>query len=175
VNDDSPGVDADAGAGAEPRWGTALACAGAILLITGVLPFVGASPSLLAPLPMPMYVGLMVLGPLAAVLPAAGFLAWTPQLRIGNGGVPRRSVVLLAVLAALNAWWSVAAWSYGLRYQGIGYTRMVLAASAGWIVVLAGLCAWVSRRPSLAKSWLFHALLFAWLGWYAFPFLGELP
>jgi hypothetical protein len=165
---------ADAGAGAEPGWAAVLGCAGVVLLFTAVPPFLGG-PGLLAPIPFPWFVLSMLLSPAAFIVPAAWFVLWAPQLRAGAGEIPRRSVVLLGVLAALTALWDVQAWSYGVRWQGIGYTRAVLACSTGWIVLLAGICVWAVRKPSFAKSCLFHTLLFAWLGWYAFPFLGELP
>jgi hypothetical protein len=169
-------MDADARIGAAPRWRASLACAGAVLLMTAVPPLLAGSPALFAPLPLPwIALYLVLLGPLAFAIPAAWFLAWTPQLRAGAGTVPRRSVLLLAVLAALSAWWGVEGWSFGVQYQGIGYTRAVLAVTAGWIIVLAGLCGWAWRRPSFARSCLFHTLLFVWIGWYAFPYLGELP
>lgn len=167
---------AEADAGARPRWGAVLACAGVVLLMTVVPPLLGAAPTLTAPVPMPLaMLFLLLLGPVALAVPAACFLAWTPQLRAGVGTVPRRSIVLLAVLSALSVVWGVIAWRYGVRWQGLGYTRTVLALNAAWLAVLAGTCVWATRRPSFAGSCLFHTLLFTWLGWYAFPYLGELP
>jgi hypothetical protein len=166
----------DAGAGLPVRWGASLACAGVVLLATSAPTYLKGAPSLLAPAPVPwIALYLLLLGPLALAIPPTWFLAWTPQLRAGTGAIPRRSIVLLAVLAVLSVGWGVAAWSYGIRWQGMGYTRAVLALTAGWIVLLAGVCAWARRRPSFARSCLFHTLLFTWLGWYAFPWLGELP
>lgn len=125
-------MDAAARVGAEPGWGASLACAGAVLLMTVVPPLLAGSPALLAPLPMPWIALYLVLpGPLAFAIPAAWFLAWTPQLRAGAGTIPRRSVLLLAVLAALSAWWAVEGWSFGVEYQGIAHTRAVLAVTAG--------------------------------------------
>ena len=62
---------------------------------------------------------------------------------------------------------------YGLEYQGIHYVfGVALINVISWtlLIILALL---VRRRPSFGRNLTFHAALFAWLAWYAFPYLGE--
>jgi hypothetical protein len=42
-------------------------------------------------------------------------------------------------------------------------------------MILWSVFIWAKRQPSFGRNLLAHWLLFVWLGWYAFPYLGELP
>lgn len=81
-------------------------------------------------------------------------------------------VGLLSILTAVDF---VLEWQYGLRYQGRDHTIAMCTISALWLAIIwwAVIRAW--RRPSFWANLLAHWVLFAWLGWYAFPYLGELP
>ena len=67
-------------------------------------------------------------------------------------------------------------WRYGLKYEGDDYTRFacVTSATCNAVLLLAFGAAW-KLRPSFTLNLVVHWLLFAWLAWYAFPYLGELP
>jgi hypothetical protein len=108
---------------------------------------------------------------LAILVPAVLFLAWNPGLFRGNLQVPKRSWVLLITLTALSVAYFVGSWRYGNQYQGREYTVAICAVN---FVLWAILCR-SSRLCSFRANLLFHATLFAWLAWYAFPYLGELP
>jgi hypothetical protein len=112
---------------------------------------------------------------LAVLVPVLIFFAWNPQLFRGDGQIPKRSIALVILATACNMIWFVTGWNYGLQYQGPRYTAFVFVANILWLVVLviAFLRFW--RAPSFGGNLLFHWMLFAWLGWYAFPYLGELP
>jgi hypothetical protein len=71
--------------------------------------------------------------------------------------------------------WFIIVWKFGLQYEGTKYTYRVCAVNALWIAVLAALL-WRSRRKDISfiSNLAVHWLLFAWLAWYAFPWLGEL-
>ena len=72
--------------------------------------------------------------------------------------------------------WFIVGWNYGLHYQGPTYTRFICALNFVWIVGLGALL-FLRRKsnPSFTFNLVFHLLLFTWLGWCAFPYLGELP
>lgn len=67
-------------------------------------------------------------------------------------------------------------WKWGLQYQGARYTDSVLALNVIWLAglrTMSYVCC--KREPSFTTSLTLHWLLFAWVAWYAFPYLGELP
>jgi hypothetical protein len=108
-------------------------------------------------------------------VPVLIFFLWNPGLSHGETQVPKRSQVLLAGAALLNVIWFVIGWKDGLYYQGSTYTHAVCAINAAWIAILAASIVFCRKKNSFAANLIFHWLLFAWLGWFAFPYLGELP
>jgi len=115
------------------------------------------------------------LGNAAVILPMLLFFLWNRQLFRGEARVPKRSYVLLALLAALSVIDFVVSWKWGLRYQGPQYTVVVCSVTIAWLAFL-GLAFARTRNgtTSFGTSLFLHWMLFAWLGWYAFPWLGEL-
>jgi hypothetical protein len=137
-------------------------------------------PTLLHPLPaltvIPLFfLPLHQLFFLVLILPAMFFFAWNPSLFQGNAKVPRRSYILFALAVGLSVPWFVLGWKFGLQYQGADYVRRVCGLNALWItaVGLTFLLSW-KRSPNFGASLVLHWVLFAWLSWYAFPYLGEL-
>ena len=151
------------------------------LFITGV-------PTLLCPLPLLTVIPAFFLASpivpsvptyrftwLAVFVPAVLFLAWDPQLFRGRPQVPKRSLALLAVLTVLSVVWFHQGWWYGMKYQGPTFTVAVCIVNLLWLALLWVMFVRCWRRPSFPQSLLAHWMLFAWLAWYAFPYLGELP
>jgi hypothetical protein len=136
------------------------------------------TPSLVTPFPFLTIIPAFLLGSLywlAVLIPSALFFAWNPQFFRAIGKVPRRSLGLLALATALTIWWFVDGWGYGVKYQGLRHTYAMAVLNAAWLVLLWLTLFRASRIQSFRQGLLFHWLLFAWLGWYAFPYLGELP
>jgi hypothetical protein len=133
--------------------------------------------SLLYPFPalviIPMFLDLYSA---AFAVPVVLFFVWNPRLFRGESAVPKRSYILLMVTTLADAFWFVDGLKYGLRFQGASYTHGVLFLNIVWIAVLwlMFVYAWKSK-PSFATNLLVHWWLFAWLAWYALPFMGELP
>ena len=136
-------------------------------------------PTVYAPFPfvviLPAFLGLPV--PLISVF-AAGIFALA-HLRHFKG-IPRPIphfgfTILLTLNTALTALAIIIGWSYGLQYQGAIYT--VGVASANCLFCSLAWALWrVSRRPYCYGSQvIFGFILFAWLFWYALPYMGELP
>jgi len=114
--------------------------------------------------------------PLAIIVPPLFFFAWNPALFRGESKTPRRTYALFGALIALSVAYFVASWGYGLKYQGKNYTMEIAAANVVWILVLSVLFILSRKRSSSFRfNLLLHWFLFAWLAWYAFPYLGELP
>lgn len=134
-------------------------------------------PSVLYPLPvfvvLPAFFGLHYA---AAAVPALLFFMWNPGLFRGDTKVPRRSYILLKIATLLTPVWLALGWKDGLEFQGRKYNYSVLAINVCWLFALWAMSARTRKaQPSFSGNLLFHWLLFAWLAWYAFPYLGELP
>lgn len=108
------------------------------------------------------------------ILPALLFFAWNPQLLRGQARTPKRTFALVATVVGLGLAYLVASWGPGLRHQGIEYTLFVDAES---VACIAALCVLFFRswrgEPSFGWNLALHWVLFAWLAWFAFPYLGE--
>ena len=141
------------------------------LLSTGV-------PTVFGPFPAMTAVPALLLSSriVGVVVPSLGFFAWNPGLLRGENRLPKRSFGLLAVATILSVIWFVVGWTNGLHYQGVGYVHRVCGATVAWIAFLGTLFTlYWKRESSFRLNLALHWLLFAWLAWYAFPYLGELP
>ena len=82
--------------------------------------------------------------------------------------------MLVTVSVALGIAYLVNSWSSGVEYRGVKYTRLICAINVAWMAALCLLLYGSSTtEPSLVRNLAFHWVLFAWLAWYAFPYLGE--
>jgi hypothetical protein len=150
---------------------------GLCLLVPAWIGFSTGGPTVLSPLPaltvLPAMFGLAY-GALG--VPSLLFFIWNPGLFRGEAKVPKRSFWLLGTAIALSSIDFALSWKWGLQYQGARYTYTVCAANAVWAVLLVGLfVGFRHREESFKVNLLLHWALFAWLAWYAFPYLGELP
>jgi len=143
--------------------------------------FLPGAPTVFSPLPALTAIPDLLLsdwhnlGNAAVILPMMLFFSWNRQLFRGEPLVPRRSYVLLALLAVLSAIDFVVSWKWGLQYEGPQFTAVVCSVNIAWLGFL-GLAFARTRdgTTSFGTSLFLHWMLFAWLGWYAFPWLGEL-
>jgi hypothetical protein len=156
--------------------------AGLALLIPASFGLLGAVvPTKLCPFPALTMLPALVLSDwglkyAAVTVPMLLFFRWHRGLFFGAATVPRRSYALLASLTVLSLVYFVWGWKPRLHYQGVEYTRVVRIVSAAWnaLLVFAFARAW-RKGTSFRTSLFLHWMLFAWLAWYAFPYLGELP
>ena len=112
--------------------------------------------------------------PAIAVVPLFFCLWCWPVLR-GRTTLPLRSLVLLIVAVILSAASLIFGARYGVEYQSVGYVVGVAVVNIACWALLGVLALLARRRPSFGHNLGFHAALFAWLAWCAFPYLGELP
>ncbi len=135
-------------------------------------------PTLICPFPMITVIPAFIFSRaafLAVVIPSLFFAVWMPGIFSGKREVPVRSLIMLAALTGLSAWYFRLGWNDGLTYQGANFTRGVCLVNVVWLAVLWIVLVYAYRKPSFNLTLLAHWLLFAWIGWYAFPYLGELP
>lgn len=132
-------------------------------------------PTLLYPFPALMFIPSFLLRRAAVLVPVVLFFVWNPGLFGGEAKIPRRSYILLIATTVLSVLWFAVGWRDGLAVQGAKYTYAISGINAMWMVAL-----WLlftrSRRgaPSFLTNLAAHWVMFAWLAWYAFPFMGEL-
>jgi hypothetical protein len=113
---------------------------------------------------------------LAVLVPSILFFLWNPGLLLNQPpNLPKRTMVLLGLLTVLAVVDFVLEWKYGVQYRGRRYTILVYIINATWLASLWWTVVRSQRQPSFKGNLFSHWLLFAWLAWYAFPYLGELP
>lgn len=117
--------------------------------------------------PMPAFVAIFV--------PTILFWVWGMHLFQGASAVPRRSIVLFWTLVVLTVAYFVVSWELGVRYQGYFHLLGVVLLNLFAVYVLWRLLLDAIRGPSFQRNFVFHWSLFAWLAWFAFPILGEMP
>lgn len=135
------------------------------------------TPSLLSPYPLLLTIPAFMGIPIALLVLLFCVLAavFSSQLRHGDGRIPRRAIVLYGLFVPISAVMFIVGWSYGVQYQGARYALGAAMSSAALVAILAALL-WLNRRQaSLWSSTWFHFLLFAWLGTFAVPYMGETP
>ena len=113
---------------------------------------------------------------LAVLVPSILFFLWSPGLLLSQRpNLPKRTIVLLGLLTVLTVVDCVLEWEYGVHYRGTRHTILVYIINAMWLASLWWTVVRSQREPSFKGNLFSHWLLFAWLAWYAFPYLGELP
>lgn len=155
---------------------------GLLLLIPATIGlFLTGVPTLLCPLPYLTVVPAFLLSSMhlehaAVLIPVILFFAWNPSLFRGSSTIPKRTYVLFVIATVMSVIWFIVGWNYGLQYQSPTYTHYICVLNIAWIAGIGALLLLRQKRnPSFASNLVFHLVLFAWLGWYAFPYLGELP
>lgn len=142
--------------------------------------FLSGVPSVLGPFPALTVIPALMLAQWhleygVLLLPVLFFVLWNPQLFRAEGKIPRRAYALFGLLIAFSVVDFVMSWKSGVKYQGPQYTALVCSINVAWVgfLILAfRRCS--NTTPSFRASLFVHWWLFAWLCWYAFPWLGEL-
>ncbi len=154
---------------------------GASLLIPACVGMFSAGvPTLYCPLPaMTILPSFLLASPVllytVVLTPVIVFFLWNPSLLNEKANVPKRTIAAVALLSTLTIVYFATSWDYGVQYQGARHTVIMLIISSAWLALLWSLIVRCWRQPSFTTNLLLHWVLFAWLGWYAFPYLGELP
>jgi len=103
------------------------------------------------------------------------FLLWTAPATWCAAKPPTRTIVLSLLMVLLSAASVILGFSYGVEYQGWGYViGVVIISVIFWVAILA-LAVIAVRSKRVKWNVAFHIVFFAWLAWYAIPYMGELP
>jgi hypothetical protein len=153
--------------------------AASLLLIPSLIgSFLSGVPTAFSPFPALTVIPALMFSPhftyLAALLPSFLFLLWNPQLFREEGKIPIRTYLLFVLLIGLSTMYFVLSWKWGLRYPGPQFTAIVCSINVVWVGFLGLAFRRCSEKiPSFRTSVILHWMLFAWLSWYAFPWLGD--
>ena len=156
-----------------------LAAAAALTSIFAWLGTRDGTESILSPFPICAYLSFALGEDYWSLLlvPVATFVMM--NLYLGRAEVaapiPVRFPLILAVGSICTAFWFAAGWNYGLEYQDAGYVWSLTAINLAFVVGLWTFWFRKRKRATATESLLLGLLLHAWLFWFAFPWLGELP
>jgi len=144
-----------------------------ILALSSTIMFAG-SPRLYAPMPIYMLLMAWVISvAYVAVMPilfAIQFKRYHSHPKYGIG-----LMVAVLVISVLDIWWFVTAWDYGLKWQGLDYTKLVALENIIGFSLLLLLTSWAVNKGNKSGLYAANIGLFILLTWCAFPSLGELP
>lgn len=145
------------------------------LWLASILGYTVAYPTPLTPISLPSVMLAFRSPYLAGSLPAFGFLATAWPELLGKPFAVSVFLTAVAIVGVLAAVWFAYGWKYGLRFQGAGYVWCF--AGLNLLVFLALLYAGGDflDAPRGAAGLALHLGLWAWVGWFAFPYLGEWP
>ncbi len=102
------------------------------------------------------------------------FMLWSLPLLKGQQQIPIRTKIASIALILLSLYYLGSSWSYGVAYQGKLHTvAMYLFNIITWVTLMV-INFKNAKQPTYNSNFAFHWLLFAWLGWVAFPWFGEL-
>ena len=88
--------------------------------------------------------------------------------------VSKRTRIFAILLVLLSVCFNAIGFSTGLKYQGLLHTISMYAFNLLFISALVVAYIFNRNSPTPTNCLGFNILLFSWLGWVAFPWLGEL-
>lgn len=101
------------------------------------------------------------------------FLAWNPQLIRGIPIIPRRSLVLFAILTVLTVAYLASRARFMASINYLQYYVAIVVINSAIVIGLAFLLRRGLQTPRLSTSMAFHWLLFVWPCTYGFAWLHE--
>jgi hypothetical protein len=144
------------------------------------LPIWTETRTVLSPLPILSMVFLLLAyrwpSVIVAAIPVGAFLTFLwPITRTHLGPIPMRATVLLVIGTTLSVVYLVACWPYGVQYAGVVHARSVIVINALSMLILWVLWVAFHRDSPFGCRIAFGTLLFYWLFWCAFPYVGQFP
>ena len=152
--------------------------AGAVIVAAGAcLTFLGGMPSITSTLSLPF---ILLIWPLS--LPLWAFPVVSVALFVAcsfpyspRSEESKRSLYLAGSVGLLSGAWFVFGYRYAIKYQTFGYFVAVAASGVALFSVACVLLHLARKKKNQDIRVLGSAVLFCWLVWLAFPYMGELP
>lgn len=146
-----------------------------VLWMTAVLGYTVAYGTFITSVSMPNIIPAFYGRYLGGVVPAIGFmLSAIPTVR-GSDRTGPGFIASIVVVGVLVVAWFIYGWKYGVRYQGLSVVMLLalLNLATFCILLLASLA--LRRFPGVWRKFAVHTVFWVWIGWLAFPWLGEWP
>ncbi len=165
--------------------GTQILAGACIVFLACALTISSGYPRWYAPFSLPVVIPAMLLDVnvnlsnsilvLVAPIPIVTlYLAWS--FLLGRSRTIGKASRWLAVFfLALSFVWYCLGILQGIDYQGSIHTLLMIGFSLVFLGVLSLIFMVNRQNPSRLSAQFFHIVLFTWLGWVSFPWLGELP
>jgi len=143
--------------------------------LAGVLGYTVAEGTPLSSTSMPNVIPAFTSRYFGGLIPAVGFMIAALPATLGNGKTGRAPIVATIVAALSVVAWFYAGWAYGMQYQGKTAVLLFVALNVAAFAALAFQAIALRRVDSVPRKFAFHALFWVWIGWFAYPWLGEWP
>lgn len=125
--------------------------------------------SLISAVPVVMFPSYFVV---LVVLPII-YLLWSFPLATGQKQIPTRTNIISITLVLLSFIYLMMGWQYGITYQGFFHVISMYVFNILFWSILLVLNLINRSSPAFLTNILYHGILFIWLSWVAFPWLGE--
>lgn len=103
------------------------------------------------------------------------FMVFSYHLCIGELLIPNRSKIGSIILILLSSFYLVGSWEFGTHLYGKSFILTIYFFNLTIWGILLILYKLNLKKQTYYSNYLFHWLMFAWLEWSAFPYLGEGP
>jgi len=88
--------------------------------------------------------------------------------------ISKPTLSLAIVLVLLSVVFNIYGYKYGIKYQGMLHTVVMYVYNLVLLSLLSVAYFFNLKEPNSTNCLSFNTILFSWLGWVAFPWLGEL-
>lgn len=102
------------------------------------------------------------------------YLTWSLFLKERTWKIPFRTLTLTIILVLLSFIYLISSWNYALIYQGRTHTIIIYLFSLLFWSLLYYIYQKNKHSPKYQLNYLFHLMLFIWIAYIGFPWLGEL-
>lgn len=102
------------------------------------------------------------------------YLIWSFSFIREPYSIPKPTVILAAICIVLSGVFNITSYKYGIQYQGQLHTLLMYLFNLILIIFMIMLFKFNKSNPCKYSGLGFNILLFSWIGWVAFPWLGEL-
>ncbi len=116
---------------------------------------------------------LILIAVFAAIPTVSLYLVWSCYFINTNFKISKPTVILSIILIILSVILNISSYQYGVRYQGLTHTILMYSYNLIFLLFLALVYKANKSNPNLNNCLGYNVLLFSWLGWCAFPYLGE--